>query len=249
MTKIITLLLLCLCTEAFGQRQQQTVRGREYSEQALYDQNDYNYDDYDPTLKRPHRTAVTVGINTNEAWESEFSYHYMALPYLGFGGGIGFYKEFEGERYLWGEAWDEMASPWISDEDKIGNIYIRPSIVLYSPSIKFRRDNRLCLMFEPGLQMILPHSSVDIDYYDSATLQRTKSKSISSWRGDWCFWNFRGSINYTHRQFSLAMGYGISNLDIYSIRRHLKFQGHSLKEFYPSKELTHSLFLTLGYTF
>lgn len=193
--------------------------------------------------------TLTAGLNTNDAYDLELSYHYMLLPYLGIGSGIGYFKQWYNEYLPYGEAGGQWSSWTLSESDKkIGKIYLRPSILLSSPALFKLGKYKIFLQGESGVQLLIPHTGVYIDYVDLNTYD-SKSKYKSTSKGKCCFWNIKGAISLKAYSSALALGYGVSNLDIYSSRRYINVENTSLSKFYPNKKLTHSLFVSLSHSF
>lgn len=206
-------------------------------------------DSYAQLKKEKSQIGLIVGINTNEAYELEVSYHYMLFPYLGIGSSIGFFNQWYNEYLPYGKAVGGFNSWVLSDSDKkIGKLYLRPSILLATPALLNIGACKISLLTESGVQLLFPHTGVYIDYINSNN-NDTKSIYKSTNRGQWCFWNFKGFVNLKIQETSFAFGYGISNLDIYDSRRHIYVDGQYLKSFYPEKKLTHSFCIMFNYSF
>lgn len=195
------------------------------------------------------RIALTAGLNTNDAYDLELSYHYMLLPYLGVGSGIGYFNQWYNEYLPYGETSGRWNS-WVLSESnkKIGKVYLRPSVLLSTPVLLKLGKYKISLQGESGVQLLIPHAGVHIDYVNSNTYD---SKSIykSTSKGKWAFWNFKGGVSLSAHNSALGLGYGISNLDIYSSRRFINVENVLLSDFYPGKKITHSLFVSLIHSF
>lgn len=200
--------------------------------------------------KDKSQIALITGINTNEAYELELSYHYMLFPYLGIGSSVGFFNQWYNEYLPYGKSSVGGFNSWIlSDSDKkIGKLYLRPSILLATPALFNIRVCQVSLLSESGVQLLFPHTGVYIDYVNSNN-NDTKSMYKSTNKGQWCFWNFKGFLNLKIQDTSFAFGYGISNLDIFDSRKHINVDGQYLEIFYPDKKLTHSFFIRFDYSF
>lgn len=86
-----------------------------------------------------------------------------------------------------------------------------------------------------------------IDYFNYNTFG-SKSKYKSTNKGEWIFWSVKGGVNLSFTDIAIGVGYGISNLDIYSSRRFINVENVSLSDFYPEKRMPHSLFLCFMYS-
>lgn len=193
--------------------------------------------------------TLTIGLNTNDAYDFEFSYHYMLSHYLGIGGGIGYFRQWYNEYLPIGAAHEEWDSWVLSESDrKVGKVYFHPSIHLFSPTLFKIRKYDFLFTGELGTQILIPYSGLYIEYINSNT-NDSKLKYISTNKGDYFFWSAKGGVTLRAYNSALTIGYGISNLDIYSSRRNLNIEKKSFSEFYPPKKMTHSLFLSLNYFF
>ena len=64
----------------------------------------------------------------------------------------------------------------------------------------------------------------------------------------WFYWNARGSLNFAIGRFIVGAGYYISNLDYYSGRRNVTL-ANGQKFYVPKREISQSIFLSIGYSF
>lgn len=205
---------------------------------------------YAQSTENKLQIAVTAGLDSNYAYDVEFSSHYLLLPYLGVGGGIGYFNQWYSDYLPSGEIPNGQWNSWAlsKSDEKIGKVYLRPSILLRTPTLLKQGKCNIFFQVEPGMQLLIPYTRLDIDYVNSNTYD-SKSEYKSTSKGEWCFWNFKSSINLKVGDMSIGLGYGISNLDIYASRRNIYVEGTSLGTFYPKKSLTHSYFINLAHSF
>lgn len=208
------------------------------------------YQGYSKSIPDKNLISFTTEINTNDAYDIRFSYHNMIYPFWGIGIGLGNFSQWTTDNIPFEEEYDTQWTSWHLSEsnEKITKLYFTPSLLFYSPYIINREKFKVSLMVEPGLLLIIPHSGVYIKHVNSIT-NDSKTTYISTNQGDWCFWNVKTGIDFKFNECSITLGYGISNLDIYSSRRHLQVSKTLLGKFYPKKDLTHSLFLRFTYSF
>lgn len=64
---------------------------------------------------------------------------------------------------------------------------------------------------------------------------------------NWLYWSARTSIKLSADRFVFGAGYNISNLDYYSGRRNVTL-ANGQKFYVPKKELSQSIFISIGYT-
>lgn len=199
---------------------------------------------------RKNRIAISMGANTNDAYDIAFSYHFMLHPFLGIGVGIGFYNQWYSDYSPSGSANSGKWENWrIEDsETEIERFFLNPSVILQTPNIVNKEKLKMSFLIEPGLQLFCPYAGVHVDYFDVHS-QQNKHSYVSTWGGAWCFWSVKAAFNFQFHQTSIAIGYGLSDADIYSSRRNLKVGVTSFSDFYPEEDITHSLFANLSYCF
>lgn len=199
------------------------------------------------------QAVLTAALNSNDAYELELSYHYLFLPCVGIGGGVGYSKQWYNDYIPDGYMANDSRTSWRMDDEcrKVEKLYIRPSILLKTPPLIKMGKGRIGLQIEPGLQLTIPYTGVWIEYerYGDRFDYESKSKHISSNKGDWCFWHLKSSMNWTVNKVFIGLGYSISNMDIYSTRRTMTVENTPFSTFYPGKRLTHVFFISSGYSF
>lgn len=104
-----------------------------------------------------NRASITGALTTSDAYQLQFSYHYMFWKYFGVGGSFGWWKNWYEDGWASGSDWS------IDDDDnKPGNLYLRPSIILRSPAIDIGQV-ALSLYAEPGIMLNVPYQRVCIE--------------------------------------------------------------------------------------
>jgi hypothetical protein len=113
-------------------------------------------------------------------------------------------------------------------------------------------DYKLWFQAEPGISLACPfknsltyeriemQGSIDKVNY---TYMRFPNKNLQ-----WFYWNARLSANVSLDRFVVGLGYEISTFDYYSCRRNITLQNGN-KYWVPEKELSQSVYVTLGYKF
>lgn len=138
------------------------------------------------------------------------------------------------------------------NEKNVAWIIFKPSVIFKTPNLLRRTDDiRLWLQTEPGLSLACPlRNSLTYNIYDIkgnvgtvVDYMRVPNKGL-----DWFYWNARLSVNLSIDRIVIGAGYCISNLDYYSGRRNVTLQNGS-KFWVPKKELSQSIFLSVGYQF
>ena len=189
-----------------------------------------------------HNRAAFIGtLTSSDSYSLEMSYHYMCCRYVGVGGALGYWSNWYEDGWASGNNWNIE-----SDDNKPSNFYLRPSVVLKSPSVRFKQT-RWSLYAEPGVMLNVPYQRVCIEKTQNPI--RTDFDYISTNKGQWFAIDVRLGINMDIGPCGFSAGYMISNLDIYSQYRHLSYNGTSFEKFYPKKSFMQGAYLMLSYNF
>lgn len=185
-----------------------------------------------------HRFGMSGALTSSDTWQLDFTYHYMLTRNIGVGGALGTWEQWYIDGMPSGDNW------WIdSDDEHIGNIYLRPSLLLVSPRLFSAGLWIFALMAEPGVMMNVPYQRVCIEMSENHHI--TDYKYVSTSRGQWCAFECRAGIEANFMYGNITLGYMFSTLDIYGIRRNLHFDGVSFGDFYPRRRLMHGAFLSV----
>lgn len=148
---------------------------------------------------------------------------------IGIGASIGNCSQWNCDDIPSGNNW------WISEDDqKASKLFLRPGILLHSPQFINSKKLGISFIIHPGAYFSIPYTKIGIEQSNGLSQQHSTSY-ISTSNGKWCFWDIRASFDIKFNSASMEIGYGISNLDLYSSRRNLSYSGTSFKEFYPTK--------------
>lgn len=179
-----------------------------------------------------HRAGVNVGMQSDWYASVEAHYHWMAKPWLGFGGGLRLGTEFadshlpggtftSGEYESW-EAWGRVSK---------SNLKLS---ALLSPDIIDVGEWKIGVDVEPGILLGIPHERMEVRYRKpSGGIDRG---TVSADGGQWIAWEGSIGLRASFRRLSLGVGYGISNYDAYSTARLLEVNGTAFDQFYPEHE-------------
>lgn len=189
-----------------------------------------------------HRINLTGNILTEDLWQVEVGYHWMALPYVGVGGAVGFWGALDMEGTPSGKGWavtDDPKSPT--------NLYLRPSVFLVSPPLLRTHFTDFHLTGEAGLLLNIPYERVDITRYDGVPGIPTDYDHISSHKGRIHAFELRvGVSSGIDDGLTLSVGYQLSTLDPYAMRRDLSYEGVRFDTFYPKARVLHGAYLSLS---
>lgn len=188
-----------------------------------------------------NRFAFSGLLTSSDSYQLEAAYHYMFNQFVGIGGGIGYWSVYYEDGWAAGKDWEVE-----SDDNKPSNFYLRPSVVLKSPAIKFKQVD-LGLFAEPGLMLNIPYEAVNIR--QTTRWPDYEYKHVSTTNGQWFALDLRLGVFLNVGSCGFCAGYMMSNLDVYSQYRHLSYKGISFKEFYPRKSFMQGAYLSASYYF
>lgn len=187
------------------------------------------------------RVSATGTLASSDVYSIEGAFHYMFFPYLGVGGAFGYWANYYDNGWASGDDWN------IDDDDnKPSNLYLRPSVILKTPSIRIKATE-WSLYAEPGLMLNVPYQRVRIEKTNRWPV--TEYGYASTNKGQWFAVDLRAGISVQIGSCGITAGYLMSNFDIYSQYRHLKYHGESFEKFYPRKSFMQGAFLSLSYDF
>lgn len=187
------------------------------------------------------RVSATGTLASSDVYSIEGAFHYMFFPYLGVGGAFGYWANYFDDGWASGRGWH------IDDDDnKPSNLYLRPSLILKTPSVRIKATH-WSLYAEPSVMLNIPYQRVCIEKTDHWHV--VDYDYISTGKGQWFAAELRVGLSAQIGPCGITAGYLMSNFDIYSQYRHLKYHGESFEKFYPRKSFMQGAFLSLSYDF
>lgn len=190
-------------------------------------------------------------LNNEQAWQLEPSISWIGHKYFGLALGLeltGQYNQPSRQTII-----DGHEAELTDNERNVAWVILKPSVVFKSPAIWKSSDNYYSLwaQVEPGLSFACPFRNsltYEIKEFSGIIGQTVDYRTFSNKGLRWFYWNAKASVNFSLGRFILRGGYYISNLDYYSGRRNVTLaNGH--KFYVPKKELSQSIFLSIGYSF
>lgn len=202
-----------------------------------------------PQDSKSNELSLCGGLMTGFAYDIRLSYIHSINKYIGFGGAFGNYKQWNRAYLPHGDIKSGKWSGWELNEkdNKMEKLYIEPTLSFKTPALIHFGSWEMGLQAEPGIMMQIPYTFVDVDYIDRNT-SVPYEKGRSAHASDWCFWDLKTMLRFSSKDAFIAIGYGISNLDVYSSCRSMSVEGTSFNSIYPSKKLNHSIFIKVGAT-
>ena len=139
------------------------------------------------------------------------------------------------------------------NERNVAWVILKPSVIFKSPAVWKSHDDyfRLWIQAEPGLSLGCPFRNsltYEVKAFQGAIGQTIDYRRFPNRGLRWLYWNARASVNLAIDRVIISAGYGISDLDYYSGRRNVTL-ANGQKFSVPKKELSQSIFLSLGYAF
>lgn len=199
-------------------------------------------------------TATLYGglyLNNEQAWQLEPSVAWHFHKYLGVALGVELTGQYNQPSRM--TTIDGHMANLADNQRDAAWILFKPSIIVKSPALWRSKDNfyRLWVQAEPGLSIGCPfHNSLTYEIVD----MKGNVGTVVDYRkyrnhGLKCvYWNARFAVNMSIDRIVIGAGYTISNLDYYSGRRNVTLPDGN-KFHVPAKELSQSVFLSLGYRF
>lgn len=190
-------------------------------------------------------------INNEQAWQLEPSVSWHFHKYIGVSLGLEFTSQYN--QPTRSTEIDGHKADLADNERNVAWVILKPSVVFKSPDVWKSKDNycRLWFQVNPGLSLACPFRNSltykimeikgSIGY--PVEYRRFKNQGLQ-----WFYWNARASVNFAIDRFIIGAGYYISNLDYYSGRRNVTL-ANGVKFYVPKKELSQSVFLSIGYSF
>lgn len=203
---------------------------------------------------KPTFTADLYGgiyLNNEQAWQLEPSVSWLFHKYLGVALGLeltGQYNQPSRQTTI-----DGQEAELTDNERNIRWVIFKPSVILKSPTVweSADHDYRLWFQVEPGLSLACPFRNsltYEIKEFAGAVSQTVDYRRFPNKDLQWFYWNARASVNFAIGRFILRGGYSLSNLDYYSGRRNITL-ANGQKFHVPKRELSQSVFLSIGYSF
>lgn len=202
---------------------------------------------------RMWQVSLTGGlyINNEQAWQLEPSVSWHLHKYIGIGMGIEFTSQYNQPSRT--TVIDGHEAELVNNERNVVWIIFKPYVTFKSPAVWKSADEYMRLWFQadPGISLACPFRNsltYEMKEFQGAVSNTVDYRRFSNKDLQWFYWNARASVNFAIDRFIIGAGYSISNLDYYSGRRNVTL-ANGQKFYVPKKELSQSIFLSLGYTF
>lgn len=186
------------------------------------------------------RLSVTGELNSADAWRLETGCHWFPVSYVGLGGSLGLWKQYS-------STWVPNGQFWCIDEDskRTQNLFVQPSVVLFSPDIFRKSDYAIRLYGELGAMINIPYDKACIDIFQNEYRIPESYEYISSNKGEWCFFDSKIGLSLRVEYVAITIGYSYSTLDVYAQRRTMRYNNEGFARFYPRNKGTHGAFLSI----
>lgn len=190
-------------------------------------------------------------LNNEQAWQLEPEVCWFFHRNVGVGLGVEFTNQYNQPARQ--TVINGYEAELTDSERNIAWIIFKSSIVFKTPEIWKSDDRFYRLWFQaaPGISFACPSRNsltYEIKEFHGAIGQTVDYRRFPNKDLQWFYWNARVSFNFAIDRFIIGAGYYVSNLDYYSGRRNVMLDG-GVKFHVPKKELSQSIFVSLGYTF
>ena len=188
-------------------------------------------------------------LNNEQAWIIEPSFSWDFYDYIGVGLGMEFTSQYNQPGRT--TVIEGREAELVDNERNIGWIIFKPHVIFRSPAVWKSLDNYMQLWFqaEPGISLACPFRNsltYEIKEFQGGVSHTVDYRRFSNKDLQWFYWNVRASVNFSIDRFIIGAGYCISNLDYYSGRRNVTL-ANGQKFYVPKKELSQSIFVSIGY--
>lgn len=202
---------------------------------------------------RRWQASLTGGlyINNEQAWSLEPSVSWHFHKYIGMGIGLEFTSQYNQPSRT--TVIDGKEAELVNNERNVGWIMFKPHMIFKTPVVWKSTDDLMRLWFQvdPGISLACPFRNsltYEVKEFQGAVSNTVDYRRFANKDLQWFYWNARASINFSIDRFIIGAGYYISNIDYYSGRRNVTL-ANGQKFYVPKKELSQSIFLSIGYLF
>ncbi len=187
-----------------------------------------------------HGIGLTGELTSGTTWQMEVSYHWFPIQYVGIGASLGLWKQIGGDESPATEEWRIS-----EDSHNITNGYFMPSLLFRTPALIKTEDVKIGLMAEPGCMMNVPYDKVSLEktYGTGIPIEQEK---ISYHKGNLLAFNFRVGIYTSFDNITMSLGYVYSDLDIYAMRRNMRYDNIHFSGFYPKRKAVGGLYVKVS---
>lgn len=200
----------------------------------------------------PSKNQLTLSgaLDSNDAWEVEFSYMRRLNSWLGAGAGVSIYQQYACNINPDVPKLPGQGIPqWIlSDQSQhMSGVQFNPYLHLNTPTLFTIQDLGVVLYAEPGLLLTLADRNIAADYwYGNGYYDR---RTFSGHSGDRLFWSCRSGLSLEGEKGCFSIGYFASNTDMYTNIRSIHIDNVDLGKYLPKKHFNWGIFISLGYKF
>ncbi|MCI1741686.1 MAG: hypothetical protein LKI18_04815 [Prevotella sp.] len=200
---------------------------------------------------KSNQYTLSGALDSNSAWELEFSYMRRIFPYIGIGAGINIYHQYSDEiSASGGNVPGTSISQWIlsNNSKQATGLVFNPFVHIKTPTLFHIDEMGVNIFTEPGLSIaFLTDKNVGVNYWNGSGYYDTKT--FYGHGGNWLYWHYRIGGSMENEDVVLSMGYFASNIDFYSYKRNIRIENVRLGDNLPKKHFNWGIFISLGYKF
>lgn len=175
-----------------------------------------------------HSVSLSGGLTFDDTWKVELSYRFTPFRYTGIGIGIGYWSQYGNEDI----PHETMIWTVNKDTKDIGDFYLRPNIMFYTPSLFHIRDCYFAIFANPGAILNIPYGNANIDLIDNTGVV-TGSDNVHNSHGKWSAFDLRFGLRFGTEDTHFFIGYELSTMDVYGMYRRMEYRNVKFNDFYP----------------
>ena len=201
--------------------------------------------------KHYNQISLAGALDSNDAWEVEFSYMRRFNSWLGAGVGLNFYAQYVDNIDVHGAPIPDVgASSWIlSDRSKrAAGLQLNPYVHFNTPSLIRIESAGIKLFAEPGL-LTTAIAKRKVEKLMPGDSGYTLMQTYTGHGGDWLFWSVRLGATLENDDGAVSIGWLGSNMDMYSFVRHIRIDDILIGDHLPARHLHWGVFISLAYKF
>ena len=183
------------------------------------------------------------GMAVSRAWLVDVAYHYKLNQYVGVGGSMGVWGNLISNEGAHGNGWDMRYKT-----NNPGNVFLRPSVSVFSPMLLCTGGIEWKLYAEPGVILQVPYGRANVYTYDAQGVIMAE-REVTSSCGKWVMPDCRLGVTMQADNVDISFGYYVSALDVYSEYRSMTFNGERFGNTLPKHDLQQGAFVSLSYNF
>lgn len=188
----------------------------------------------------------SLGLNSYLALEVEPSLSYLFHKNIGIVGGLrGIQEVVDNYKY---ELIGAPEYQWrVSNKKKVSGLLFRPALLIKIPIY----DDCISINTQPGILVnLIPNETLEFAFTNTNQIEfPSKFETKKNKGGQILFYEIKSYLSVNIDNWALLLGYNLSTYDLYSGRRNIVIGDELNKHLPKKKDLNHTGFIGIGYTF